>query len=240
MWKASNHVSTHIAENLAEVRHRIAAAAVRSGRAADAVRLVAVTKYAGLEDVRALLAAGCTDLGESRPQQLWDRAAALTDLSIRWQMIGHLQRNKVQRTLPLVTMIQSVDSLRLAKAIHDAAAALDRRAAVLLEVNVSGEAAKHGFAPAEIEPLLPTLLELKNIEIHGLMCIAALEGGSEQARRDFAALRELRNRLQTSCGDRARLDELSMGMSGDFEIAIEEGATMVRVGSALFEKPEGQ
>jgi PLP dependent protein len=223
-----------IAANVAEVRGRMAAAAARAGRAAEDVRLIAVTKYAGPGQVRALLAAGCTELGESRPQQLWERAAALAEHSIRWHMIGHLQRNKVERTLPLVAMIHSIDSLRLAHAVDAAAGASDRRMPVLLEVNVSGEASKHGFTPAEIEPLAEPLLELKHIELRGLMCIAGLDGGDEQARRDFAQLRTLRDRLQAACGDRARLDELSMGMSGDYEIAIEEGATMVRVGSALF------
>ncbi len=150
-------------------------------------------------------------------------------------MIGHLQRNKVERTLPLVRMVHSVDSFRLAEAINEASATMVRSMPVLLEVNVSGEAAKHGFAPAEIEPLFPQLLELKNIEIRGLMCIAGLEGGDAAARRDFAALQNLRDRLQASCPAGVRLDELSMGMSGDFEIAIEEGATMVRIGTALFE-----
>jgi PLP dependent protein len=229
-----------IAANVAELRRRIVDAAIRSGRAGDAVRLIAVTKYAGPEEIRALVAAGCTELGESRPQQLWDRAAEFSDLPIRWHMIGHLQRNKVERTLPLVEMVQSVDSLRLAEAIDRAAGAIARRMAVLLEVNISGEAAKHGFAPQEMEPLMPVLVELPNIEIRGLICIAALEGGDTEARRDFAALRGLRDRLQACCGDRVRLDELSMGMSGDFEIAIEEGSTMVRIGSALFERADGR
>jgi pyridoxal phosphate enzyme (YggS family) len=181
------------------------------------------------------VAAACTELGESRPQQLWEHAAALGDLAVRWHMIGHLQRNKVERTLPLVTMVHSVDSLRLAEAIDIAAAVVGHPMPVLLEVNVTGEAAKHGFAPAEIEPLLPQLLALEHIEIRGLMCIAGLDGGDEAARRDFAALRILRDRLRANCAANVRLDELSMGMSGDFEIAIEEGATIVRIGSALFE-----
>ena len=132
-------------------------------------------------------------------------------------------------------MIHSLDSLRLAEAIDAAAGKLDRTVPVLLEVNVSREPAKHGFVPEEIEPLLPQLIALKHIEIRGLMCMAGLEGGGDEARRDFAALRTLRDRLQAGCPANVRLDELSMGMSGDYEIAIEEGATIVRVGSALFE-----
>jgi hypothetical protein len=228
-----------IAENVAEVRSRMAAAAVRAGRRAEDVQLVGVTKYVGPKEIRALVAAGCADLGESRPQQLWDRAAELRDLPIRWHLIGHVQRNKVERTLPLVATIHSVDSLRLAEAIDAAAGKLDRTVPVLLEVNISREPAKHGFAAEEIGPLLPKLIELAHIEIRGLMCMAGLEGGGEEARRDFAGLRALRDRLQASCPATVRLDELSMGMSGDYEIAIEEGATMVRVGSALFAGVEG-
>ena len=190
---------THISENVAEVRGRMAAAAARAGRHAEEVRLVAVTKYVGLDEIRALVAAGCTDLGESRPQQLWDRAAELCDLPIRWHMIGHMQRNKVERTLPLVAMIHSLDSLRLAEAIDAAAGKMDRTVPVLLEVNISREPAKHGFAPEEIEPLLPKLIELEHLEIRGLMCMAGLEGGGDEARRDFAGLRTLRDRLRASC-----------------------------------------
>ncbi len=224
-----------IAANLAAVRERIAAAARRSGRRPDDVTLVAVTKYVGADEVRALVEAGCVQLGESRPQELWQKAEALRDLDVRWHMVGHLQRNKVRRTLPLVCMIQSVDSPRLAAALDEAGRELGRRLPVLLEINVSGEAAKHGFDPAAVEPLLPELAGYRSLEIRGLMCMAALEGGDAAARRDFAALRELRDRLRTACPAGITLDVLSMGMSGDFEIAIEEGATIVRIGSALFE-----
>ena len=194
---------------------------------------MAVTKYVGLEEIRALVEAGCTDLGESRPQQLWDRAEALGGLPIRWHLIGHLQRNKVHRTLPLVTLIHSADSPRLVAALDEAAAGA--RTAILLEVNISGEPAKHGFAPDELEPFLPELAGYRNVEVRGLMCMAGLEGGLDDARREFAALRCLRDRLRANCPEGITLDELSMGMSGDYEVAIEEGATIVRVGSALFE-----
>jgi PLP dependent protein len=224
-----------IADNLAEVRQRIADAAARAGRKADEITLVAVTKYVGLAEIAGLVAAGCTELGESRPQQLWQRAAALGSSGVHWHMIGHLQRNKVARTLPLVAMIHSIDSLRVAAAVEEAAAAEDRRVPALLEVNISGEAAKHGWAPGEIEPALGQLVTYRHLEIRGLMCMAGLEGGVDRARRDFAALRMLRDRLQCNCPPGIALAELSMGMSGDYEAAIEEGATLVRVGSALFE-----
>ncbi len=224
-----------IRTNLAEVRGRIADAARRSGRAADAIELVAVTKFVGDAEIRALMEAGCTTFGESRPQHVWEKAGRLAGLPIRWHLIGPLQRNKVRRTLPLVAMVQSADSLELVAAIDRHAAELGERIPVLLEVNASGEDAKHGFAPDLVKPALPELARCEHVEIRGLMCMASLEGGPDRARRDFSALRELRDQLRGECPDRIRLDELSMGMSGDFEVAIEEGATMVRIGSALFE-----
>jgi pyridoxal phosphate enzyme (YggS family) len=224
--------AARIAENVARVRGRIADAAARSGRPASQITLVAVTKYVSAAMVRPLIAAGCIDLGESRPQQLWEKAAALGDLPVRWHLIGHLQRNKVRRTLPLVTMIHSVDSPRLLAAIEEEPAAT---LPVLLEVNISGETAKQGLAPEAIEPFLAQAAGCRKVAIRGLMGMAGLEGGLETARRDFAALRELRDRLRPRCPTGMTLDELSMGMSGDFEVAIEEGATIVRVGSSLFE-----
>jgi len=230
-----NELAARIAENVAAVRGRIADAARRCGRNAAAITLVAVTKSVGPEHARAVLAAGCPDLGESRPQELWYKAASLADTQVRWHLIGHLQRNKVARTLPLVKMLHSADSPRLIAAIDEAAAGLGRRVSILLEVNTSGEPAKHGFAPDAVAPFLPELAGFRHLAVRGLMCMAGLEGGPQVARHDFAALRELRDRLRADCPDEIALDELSMGMSGDFETAIEEGATIVRVGSALFE-----
>jgi pyridoxal phosphate enzyme (YggS family) len=223
-----------IRENLASVRRRIAEAAARSGRAADEVKLVAVTKFVSDAAVRALVEAGCQELGENRPQHLWEKVVRMADLPVRWHMIGTLQRNKVRRTLPLIEMLQSADNLPLVEAVERIAGDLSLRVPVLLEVNVSSEGAKHGFEPADIEPCLEPLARLEHLEVRGLMCMAGLEGGLERARRDFAALRELRDRLKPNCPDRVSLDELSMGMSGDFQVAIPEGATIVRIGSALF------
>jgi len=228
-----------IFDNVARVRRRIAEAATRSGRTADQITLVAVTKYVGPAEARALVDAGCTVLGESRPQQLWDKAEALRDLPVRWHMIGHLQRNKVRRTLPLVDMVESVDSPRLIAAIDRIGSEIARRVPVLLEVNVSGEAAKHGFAVDAVEPLFEELAAYRHVEIRGLMCMAGFGGSPDDARRDFARLRRLRDRLRANCPQGIAMDELSMGMSGDYEVAIEEGATMVRVGSALFEGVRG-
>ncbi len=229
--------AARIAENLVGIRERMAAAAARAGRQASEVSLVAVTKFASTADIRALAAAGWADFGESRPQQLWQRAEELADLPVRWHLIGHLQRNKVRRTLPLVAMVHSVDGLRLAECMDaEMPAAAVRPLPVLLEVNTSGEAAKDGLPLSEVERLLASVAGFRNLAVRGLMCMAALEGGLAAAHRDFAALRELRDRLRNHCPAEVKLDELSMGMSGDFEAAIEEGATIVRVGSALFEE----
>jgi PLP dependent protein len=228
-------IQQRIADNVAAIRQRIAEAAARSRRGADAVRLVAVTKYVGPPEVEALLAAGCTDLGESRPQELWQKAAAFAGRPVRWHLIGHLQRNKVQRTLPLVTLLHSGDSPRLLEAVAGWSGEAGRPMDVLLEINISGEEAKHGLAPAEVEPLLPCLAALRQLRVRGLMAMSRLGGTPDEAREDFARLRVLRERLQTVCPPEISLPELSMGMSGDFEPAIEEGATLVRIGSALFE-----
>lgn len=228
-------VAARLAENLARIRQQIAEAAVRSGRGAADIRLVGVTKYVDTATTRALCKAGLHDLAESRPQELWKKAELLKDLPIRWHAIGHLQRNKVERTLPLISLLHSGDSLQLVEAVSAAAVKQGRIVETLLEVNISGDAAKHGFAPHELRSTLPTIAALAGIRVRGLMTMAALEGGNDRARRDFASLRELRNDLLVDCPPQVELQELSMGMSGDFIEAIEEGATIVRVGSALFE-----
>jgi hypothetical protein len=222
-----------IRANLQQVAVRIERAALRSGRAAGDVRLVAVTKYVPSETARALVAAGCARLGESRPQELWSKAEALGDLPVEWHLIGHLQRNKARRTVPLVRWIHSVDQTSLLEEIEKQP--LVGPVDVLIEVNVSGDPSKHGIAPEMAEPFLASLPSYRNSRVRGLMTMAAREGDLDTARRNFAALRVLRDRLRTRVPDHVSLDELSMGMTADFEIAIEEGATMVRIGSALFE-----
>jgi pyridoxal phosphate enzyme (YggS family) len=235
-----------IADNLRRVHERIAAAAESCGRSAAEVTLVGVTKYVGLHEATELIAAGCSDLGESRPQELWDKSGELASASgsflPRWHLIGHLQRNKIRRTLPLVTLIHSVDSLRLLAAIDAEARAIAEigdntppPVRLLLEVNTSGESAKHGLAPDEIEPLLVAAPQYSGVVICGLMTMAALEGGATVAACNFAMLRELGDRLRLLAPQCVRLNELSMGMSSDFEIAIREGATIVRIGSVLWE-----
>jgi len=231
-------MAERIAENIAQVRGRIAEAAQRGGRSADDVTLVCVTKYVGPDEARALLAAGCGDLGESRPQQLFAKAEALAGEPVRWHLIGHLQRNKVRRTLPLIHLLHSADSLRLIEAVDREAAEFARPIPILLEVNVSGDATKHGFLPDKLDEAIASLAGYDRVEVRGLMTMAGRTTGIEGARADFACLRELRDAVRASASPNVSpnvsLDELSMGMSGDYEVAIEQGATIVRIGSALF------
>ena len=195
--------------------------------------LVAVTKTISPEVAALLPQLGQFHLGESRPQELWRKAAALPT-TVRWHLVGHLQRNKLERTLPLVHLIHSVDSSRLLAALEDEAAKRQRGIDALVEVNVSGEVSKHGFAPEDLPLLTSMMADLKYVRIRGLMTMAGFEENPERTRPTFAALRGLRERLQSQLAGAHVLDHLSMGMSNDFEVAIEEGATLVRIGTALF------
>jgi pyridoxal phosphate enzyme (YggS family) len=219
---------------LQALEDRIGAACRRSGRPRQAVRLVAVTKTISATIAALLPELGVLDLGENRPQELWHKAGAISR-EVRWHLIGHLQRNKVERTLPLVSMIHSVDSERLLEALEHEAAKRGQAVAVLLEVNASREANKHGFAPDELAGLTPRIQALHHLQVQGLMTMAALEESPEASRPTFRLLRQLRDRLRPELPPPHRLEHLSMGMTNDFEIAIEEGATLVRIGSALFE-----
>jgi pyridoxal phosphate enzyme (YggS family) len=223
-----------LAERLDLVRERVASACRRAGRDPKDVTLVAVTKTVSERLAGALPGLGVLDLGESRPQELW-RKAALLPADIRWHMIGHLQRNKVERTLPLVQMIHAVDSLRLLDAVEAEAARQGRMVDVLIEVNASREESKHGFVPEEITSLTGPLLALRHVRVRGMMTMAAFEENPEMTRPVFAQVRQLRDALRESVGHQHALEHLSMGMSNDFEIAVEEGATLVRLGSVLFE-----
>ena len=223
-----------LSKNLHRVRERIAVACARVGRVPDEVTLIAVTKYAQLDWVRELIDLGVTDLGESRPQQLVARAEQLSS-HVRWHQIGHLQRNKADMLLPVVERIHSVDSLRLIEHLATSATKRGLRPRILFEVNVSGEASKDGFMVDELLTAWPLILEHDSIAIDGLMTMAPLEDDPEVVRSVFRGLRELRDRLREVSSGRCPLPDLSMGMSGDFEIGIEEGATLIRVGSSLFE-----
>jgi hypothetical protein len=176
---------------------------------------------------------GIHDLGENRPQEL-GRKAALLPSTIRWHLIGHLQRNKIDGVVPLVACIHSVDSVRLLRSLDQEARKQDKTVNVLLEVNASGEGSKQGFEPAEVLPLAPMLRALRHLRVEGLMTMAALQE-PEACRPSFAFLRSLRDRLCSELGPPHAMEHLSMGMSNDFEVAVEEGATFVRLGSVLFQ-----
>ena len=220
-------------QNLDRVRERIHNAAEAAGRSGADITLVGVTKYVKPDQAAALQRAGCVDLGESRPQQLWTKAEQVPHA--RWHLVGHLQRNKVRQTVPLVTLIHSVDSHRLLASLERETHELNQRVDVLLEVNISGDASKHGLTKDELPPLLEKAAECSRVHVRGLMAMAAREGGPTVAQRNFADLRILRDRLSDQVPPNINLSELSMGMSGDFETAIAEGATMVRIGSLLWE-----
>ena len=220
-----------IAENLQRVHDAIATAATKSGRTADAVELIAVSKTHPAELVREAIEAGQSLFGESRLQEARVKIELLPS-SARWHFIGHLQKNKVRHALPLFEVFHSVDSLELATAINRIADEEGHRPHVLLEVNVSGEGSKFGFKPEKVREEMEALLALDRITIDGLMTIPPFNPEPEASREFFVTLRELRDELHRDAG--AQLPQLSMGMSGDFAVAIEEGATLVRVGTAIF------
>jgi len=224
-------VRTILADRLATIRERIAEACRRAGRAPDGVTLVAVTKTVTPAIAAIAAELGMLDLGENRPQELWKKAEAVP--GARWHLIGHLQRNKIDRTMPGVALIHSVDSERLLEALDAFGRKRERPVPVLLEVNCSREAAKGGLAPEAVPSLSDKLASQSGVSIRGLMTMAAYGDDPEAARPTFAELRRLRDDLAARSG--LTLPDLSMGMSGDFEVAVEEGATFVRIGTLLFE-----
>ena len=227
-------IESRIAENYRDVQNRIEAACQRAERSSSDVKLVAVTKYAKQEWMQELIKLGVCDLGESRPQQLLEKTEFYPK-NVRWHLIGHLQRNKARRVLPLVSLIHSVDTFRLLGTLDRLAEELELQPRVLLEVNMSGESAKHGFSQQELVENWKNVLECRHLQIEGLMTMAAVAEDVEQTRPVFRGLRELRDRLVDLSPPSVPLAELSMGMSRDFETAIEEGATILRIGSSLYE-----
>ncbi len=225
---------SQIASNYRHVLDRIEAACGRLGRQPSSVQLVAVTKYAEIDWVRTLLDLGHHVFAESRPQQLVERAGILPD-NIEWHLIGHLQRNKVRPILPVVTLTHSCDSLRLLDRIEVMAAEMSLRPRVLLEVNVSGESVKDGFTAETLFADWPNITGYQHVQVQGLMTMAPFSENPESARPYFQKLCELRDSLASEAPDSIPLPELSMGMSGDFEVAIEEGATIIRIGRTLYE-----
>ena len=237
---------TTLRQRFESVKDRIAASARRAGRRPEDVMLVVVSKSGSLDQVRELIQLGQVDFAENRVQQLLQRAAQVDEWrarraelggsapAVRWHMIGSLQRNKVKKTVEVTRLIHSVDSLRLAEEIQSVAARRESPVEVLVEVNVSGEASKHGVAPAAARHLVDMIDTMVALRPRGLMCMAPNTGSLEDARRTFTRCKELFDEIRALGVGGERFDILSMGMSGDYEVAIECGSNLVRVGSAIF------
>ena len=243
MNSGEHSVQDRLRQNIEQVHSRVDQALAQANRPAGSVRIVTVSKYVDAQLTWNLVEADCFDLGESRPQSIWQKQATFTEEhsssnrleQVRWHMIGHMQRNKVARTLPMIEWLHSLDSVRLAEAISSEAVKQSLRLKCLLEVNASEDATKTGLAFDQAWPVLEQILLLPGIEVCGLMSMSTEGAPADQARREFERVRGLRDQLQAQAGSACRLQELSMGMSGDFPEAIAAGATMIRVGSILFE-----
>ncbi len=220
-----------ITTRLAEIRQRMVDAARKSRRSTEEIELVAVSKTHPVEKVQAAVEAGQLLFGESRVQEARVKIPLLPS-RLRWHFIGHLQKNKIRHALPLFELFHGIDSLGLAQEMERISGEEGVRPRVLLEVNLAGEASKHGFSPEALRRDLEAALSLGRLTIEGLMTLPPLAPEAEASRQYFVALRELRDQLEAEFN--VRLPHLSMGMSGDFPVAIEEGATLVRVGTALF------
>lgn len=220
--------------NLAAVRARIAAAATRSGRDAADVRLLPVSKTVPQERLRAAVAAGMSRLAENKVQEAVRKAGEMADLDVRWSIIGHLQTNKARDVAAVADEFQALDSLRVAEALERRLQTAGRSLDVYVQVNTSGEEQKFGLAPEELAGFLRELPRFETLRVRGLMTLAVFSADTERVRACFRLLRELRDQARIDMPELIGAGELSMGMSGDFETAIEEGSTVVRVGQAIF------
>jgi pyridoxal phosphate enzyme (YggS family) len=226
-----------VKENIAHVQQRIAAAAIRSGRGAEEITLMAVSKTFPPEQIRQAHVAGLRVFGENRVQEFAGKIAPLRDLrDAEWHMIGHLQTNKVSQAAELFSHIDSIDSVRLARKLNSAASDLGKKLSALIEINIGGEAAKAGVVPdsPELETLLNAAPELPFLDLHGLLTVPPFSDDSLQSRPYFRKMREIFNHIADRRLPAVRMEVLSMGMSHDYEVAIEEGATCIRVGTAIF------
>ena len=226
-----------LAENIAGVQRRIAAAALRSGRKPGAITLMAVTKTFPPEQIRAAYDAGLRVFGENRLQEFAGKVESMRDLhDVEWHMIGHVQSNKAGKVVEVFAHVDSLDSVRLARKLNAAASEIGTRLSVLIEINIGGEEAKNGVAPgsAELQELLTTAPELPSLEFRGLMTVPPYSEDPGASRPCFRKMRELFAQIHSRKLPAVRMDVLSMGMSHDFEVAIEEGATCVRLGTAIF------
>jgi PLP dependent protein len=227
-------------DNLLKLQERIRSACLRSGRDPESVILVAVGKGRTVDEIKEAIEAGLSDIGESRVQEALAKLNEVTsqrvnEKRIQWHLIGHLQTNKARDAVKIFDLIHSVDSLRLAQEIDKQAARINKVQDMLMEVKVSPEVTKSGFDPEEAVVATKEILRLKNIKLRGLMTIAPIDEDPEKARPYFSMLRELLNRINNLQLTAYSLQLLSMGMSDDFEVAVEEGATIVRIGRAIFE-----
>ncbi len=232
-----NRLFMSIAENLAAVREQMRRAAERAGRDPQSIRLMAVSKGKSAEDIRQAVLAGQTLFGENRVQEMTSKAPTLADLpGARFHMIGHLQSNKAKPGAELFHAVDSLDSVKLGDRLDKAAAELGKTLDVLIEINIGGEEAKSGVAPdsAELENILAAAAGWKHLRLRGLMTVPPYTDNPEGARPFFRRLRDLRDSIAARALPGVAMDELSIGMSHDFEIAIEEGSTCVRVGTAIF------
>ena len=227
-------LAPRIRTNLATVNARIAAAAAAAGRGTTDVRLVAVSKRFGPTHVEAAVAAGLQDLGENKIQEALQKQAATSAPRVNWHLIGHLQSNKTRKAAEAFDWIHSVDSVELLRRLDQAAADCGRSPQLLIQVDLAGEATKHGAPEAEVQRILDAATTCQSVAVRGLMVLPPWSQNPEATRPYFRRLRQLRDELRAAGPDRSRLDQLSMGMSHDLEVAVEEGATMVRVGTALF------
>ncbi len=225
-----------VAENLQIVRQRVTETCRRCGRAANDVLLLAVSKTFSPENVREAIAGGQRDFGENYVQELLAKREVLTQEPLRWHFIGHLQTNKVRSIVGCVHLIHSVDSFRLAEEIHKRAERLGRPVDILIEVHTTDEATKFGVAPAKTLDLIREIARLDRVSVKGLMTMGPFSDDPNDSRPAFRQLRELRTRIEEEAIPGVRMEHLSMGMTHDFEVAIEEGATIVRIGTAIFGK----
>ncbi len=220
-----------ISENLSVVQSQVADAAEVAGRNLDEVTLITVSKTWPVAVIEEAVAAGCRIFGENKVQEILEKVPVMSP-DLDWHLIGHLQKNKTRKVLPLCAMIHSVDSVALAQQIDRIAGELELKPEILLQVNVADDDAKFGLAADEVEEIVEQVLQLSQVRLRGLMTVPAFDSDPEKVRPYFAKLRELRDSIESSLD--CSLPELSMGMSHDFPVAIEEGATLVRVGSAIF------
>ncbi len=223
-----------IFENVQQIWQNIAAAAKKVGRSPNEVALMAVTKTRSVNEIKAVIQAGIHHIGENRVQEFQQKYTALTDITANYHLIGHLQTNKVKAALECFDWIDAVDSLRLAEAIQKQAEKLNRNIDILVEVNTSGEESKFGVLPAQTAALVEQLSVLPNLRVRGLMTIGAFVEDMEIVRQNFRQLRQLRDHIANQNWPNVDMKHLSMGMTHDYEVAIEEGATIVRVGTAIF------